>query len=67
MPLPLKSDFKPGIPIVNQLTADWCNTVADFLNHLEGAGATRVEKPTRPSRVTPVRIVTTAAAQSPET
>lgn len=67
MALPLKSDFKPNLPIAAQLTADWCNTVAEYLNNLTGTGLTRVDKPTKPSRVTPVKIITTSAAQSPST
>lgn len=65
MALPLKANFKPGLPIAAQLTADWCNTVAEYLNNLQGAGLTTVVKPTKPSRVTPVVIKTSSTAVAP--
>ena len=57
MSYPLKNDFKPGIPIANQLTADWCNTVANFLNNLRGDGTVRVSIPPQISNTSPVTIM----------
>ena len=67
MAIPLKDDFKPNVPIASQLTAEWCNTVAAFINYLEGAGTIIIQKPAKPSRATPVRIIGGTAASSPST
>jgi len=62
--LPLKDDFKPG-QALNELSAEWLNTVAAFINTLQCSGTVVMERPVNPSKENPVKIIGYTANQSP--
>jgi len=62
--LPLKDDFKAGEPL-NQVTADWLNTVAAFINTFQVSGTLVMERPAMPTKDNPVRVIGYTALQSP--